>query len=56
MLSWNIIFLVLAVFAGVLGFTAVAGASAGIGKVLFVVFVVLLLISAIGGAPRGNSH
>lgn len=56
MLSWSVIFFILALIAGVLGFTAIAGAAAGIGKILFVVFLILFLISAISGAIEGNSR
>jgi uncharacterized membrane protein YtjA (UPF0391 family) len=49
MLSWAVLFLVLALVAGLLGFTAIAGASIGIAKILFFVFLVLLLISLVAG-------
>ena len=49
MLSWAIIFLVIALIAGVLGFGVVAGTAAWIAKVLFVVFLILFLVSLIGG-------
>jgi uncharacterized membrane protein YtjA (UPF0391 family) len=45
MLYWTIMFLVIALIAGVLGFTGVAVAAAGIAKLLFVVFLVLFVIS-----------
>ncbi len=45
MLSWSIFFLIIALVAAVLGFTAIAGAAAGIAKILFGVFLVLFLIS-----------
>lgn len=47
MLYWTLIFLVVAVVAGALGFGGVASASAGIARTLFGVFLVLFLISAI---------
>lgn len=49
MLSWAIMFLVIALIAGVLGFGVVAGTAAWIAKALFVVFIVLFLVSLIGG-------
>lgn len=49
MLSWAIIFLIIALVAGVLGFGVVAGTAAWIAKVLFVVFLILFLVSLIGG-------
>jgi uncharacterized membrane protein YtjA (UPF0391 family) len=45
MLSWSVFFLVIALVAAVLGFTTIAGAAAGIAKILFGVFLVLFLIS-----------
>jgi uncharacterized membrane protein YtjA (UPF0391 family) len=45
MLYWALMFLVVALLAGVLGFTGVAVAAAGISKLLFVVFLVLFVIS-----------
>lgn len=47
MLSWAITFLVLALIAAVLGFGGLAGASVGIAKVLFLVFLVLFVVSLI---------
>jgi uncharacterized membrane protein YtjA (UPF0391 family) len=48
MIKWALIFLVVGLVAGVLGFTGVAGASFAIAKLLFFVaiaiFVVLLLL------------
>jgi uncharacterized membrane protein YtjA (UPF0391 family) len=49
MLSWALMFLILAIVAGVLGFGVVAGTAAWIAKVLFVVFLVLLLVSLFTG-------
>ena len=49
MLSWSIFFLIIAVVAAFLGFSSLAGAAAGIAKVLFGVFLVLFLISLFVG-------
>jgi uncharacterized membrane protein YtjA (UPF0391 family) len=49
MLSWALTFLVLALIAGLLGFGLVAGMSYGIAKILFFVFLVLLLVSLVTG-------
>jgi uncharacterized membrane protein YtjA (UPF0391 family) len=49
MLSWALIFLVVALIAGLLGFTGIAGAATGIAKVLFFVFLVVFLISLVAG-------
>jgi uncharacterized membrane protein YtjA (UPF0391 family) len=47
MLYWAAIFLVIAIVAGLLGFGGVASTSAGIARVLFGVFLILFLITAI---------
>lgn len=49
MLRWSIIFLVVAIVAGLLGFTNVAGTAIGIAKILFVVFLVLFLLALVFG-------
>ena len=49
MLSWAITFLILAVIAGLLGFTSVAGFSISAAKILFFVFLVLLVVSLVAG-------
>lgn len=54
MLSWSVTFLILALIAGLLGFTNIAGAAVGIAKILFFVFLVLLIVSAVFGALRGR--
>lgn len=46
-LTWVIIFFVVALIAAVFGFTKIAGAAAGVAKVLFFIFVVLFLISLV---------
>lgn len=52
MLSYAIIFLIIALLAGVLGFGVVAGTAATIAKVCFVVFLVLFLFSLFTGRRR----
>ncbi len=47
MLMWVLIFLVIALFAGGLGFTGIAGAATGIAKVIFFIFVVLFIGSLV---------
>ena len=49
MLFWALVFLVLALVAGILGFTTIAGAAAGIAKVIFFLFLVVFLASLITG-------
>lgn len=52
MLHWTLAFLVVALIAGLLGFTDVAAAAAGIAKVLFYIFLVLFLVSLLFGFVR----
>lgn len=49
MLYWTLVFLGVAVVAGVLGFGRLAATSAGIARVLFAVFLVLFLVSLVIG-------
>ena len=49
MLFWAAIFFIIAVFAGVLGFTGVAVAATEIAKILFFVFLILFVVSLIFG-------
>ncbi|TWU00644.1 hypothetical protein Pla108_15960 [Botrimarina colliarenosi] len=55
MLSWALTFLVIALIAAALGFGGIAGASAGIAKILFFVFLVLFIVSLIVPRFRGGS-
>jgi uncharacterized membrane protein YtjA (UPF0391 family) len=55
MLYWALMFLVVALIAGALGFFGTAVAAAGIARILFFVFIVLFLISLLTGMrPRGT--
>jgi len=49
MLRWALIFLVIGLVAGVLGFTSVAGASIAIAKTLFFIFMIVFLVLLIAG-------
>jgi uncharacterized membrane protein YtjA (UPF0391 family) len=52
MLYYSLVFLVVALIAGALGFGGIAGASVGIAKILFFVFIVLFIVSLIFGRIR----
>ncbi len=54
MLGYALTFLVVALIAGVLGFTSVAGAAMGIAKILFFVFLVLFVVSLVMHLVRGR--
>jgi uncharacterized membrane protein YtjA (UPF0391 family) len=45
MIYWALMFLLVAVFAAIFGFTGVAVAAAGIAKLLFFIFLVLFVIT-----------
>jgi uncharacterized membrane protein YtjA (UPF0391 family) len=47
MLYWALVFLVVALVAGLLGFGGIAEASAGIAQILFFVFLVLLVAALV---------
>jgi uncharacterized membrane protein YtjA (UPF0391 family) len=52
MLYYSLVFLVVALIAAALGFGGIAGASVGIAKILFFVFIVLFIVSLIFGRIR----
>ena len=49
MLYWSLVFLVIALLAGLFGFGLIAGTSYAIAKVLFFVFLVIFIVSLIMG-------
>ena len=55
MLSWIFAFLIMALLAAVLGFGGLAGAFAGIAKILFLVFaaafVIMFVVNTMKGRP-----
>ena len=53
MLYYAIVFAVLALVAGLLGFMTLSGTLAWIAKVLLIVFAVLFLLSLVLGRSRG---
>ena len=55
MLRWAILFLILGLIAGALGFTAIAGASIAIAKFLFFIFIAVFVVLLVLGltAVRG---
>lgn len=52
MLSWALIFFVVAIIAAVFGFGGIASASAGIAQILFFLFLVLFVVSLVMGMVR----
>ncbi len=49
MIRWAITFFIIALIAAFFGFGGIAGDAAWIGKVLLVIFLILAVISMIGG-------
>jgi len=54
MLQWALIFLVVALIAGAMGFGGIAIISVDIARILFFVFVVLFVVSLVAGLLRGR--
>jgi uncharacterized membrane protein YtjA (UPF0391 family) len=54
MLSWVFTFLIIALIAGALGFTGIAGTSIGIAQTLFYIFLVLFIVSLLVHLVRGS--
>lgn len=55
MLRWALGFLVLALIAGVLGFTGLAGDSMYIAKILFFLFLVVFIVGLVFSLITGRS-
>jgi uncharacterized membrane protein YtjA (UPF0391 family) len=55
MLYYSLVFLVIALIAGILGFGVVAFAAAEIARICFFVFIVLFLVSLIAPRFRGTT-
>ena len=49
MLSYTVLFLVIAIIAGALGFGVIAGTAALVAKVFFIVFLILFVASLLRG-------
>jgi uncharacterized membrane protein YtjA (UPF0391 family) len=49
MLRWALIFFVIAIVAGLLGFTGIAAGAAAIAKILFYIFLGLVVVFLILG-------
>jgi uncharacterized membrane protein YtjA (UPF0391 family) len=47
LLQWTVVFLLVAIAAGIVGFTNVARSAAYIARVLFFIFLVLFILSLI---------
>ena len=54
MLRWAVVFLLIAIIAGLFGFTGVEQASASIAKILFGIFLVLFIGALAIGLAIGS--
>ena len=55
MLYWALVFLVIALVAGLLGFGGIAGTASGIAQVLFGLVLIIFLVSLVMGlVSRGR--
>jgi uncharacterized membrane protein YtjA (UPF0391 family) len=52
MLRWAVVFLIIALIAGAMGFFRVYDAATQISWILFVIFIVLFLVSLVFGGLR----
>lgn len=52
MLYYAVVFFIIAIVAGLLGFGGIAVGASSIAQVLFFIFIVLFLVSLIGGLVR----
>lgn len=50
MLRWAVIFFVIAMIAAIFGFTGIAVGAASIGKVIFFIFLAMLVLILLFGA------
>jgi uncharacterized membrane protein YtjA (UPF0391 family) len=55
MLYWAAVFLVISIIAAALGFGGIAGAAAGIAKILFGIFLALFILFLIIGWRAGRA-
>ncbi|QDT38092.1 DUF1328 domain-containing protein [Stratiformator vulcanicus] len=52
MLYWALMFFIIAIAAAVFGFGGIAAGASSIAQILFFVFLVLFIVSLIGGLRR----
>ena len=55
MLKWALIFFVISLIAGGLGFSGVSAAAGGIARILFYIFIVIFLIFLVLGLMAGHA-
>lgn len=55
MLSWAVVFFIVAIIAALFGFGGLASASAGIAQILFFLFLIAFVISLVMHLVRGRA-
>ena len=55
LLKWALIFFVISLLAGGLGFSGVSAASGGIARILFFIFIVIFVLLLIAGLTVGKA-
>lgn len=55
MLKWALIFFIISLVAGALGFTGISQAASGIARIFFFIFVVIFLIFLVLGLIAGET-
>jgi uncharacterized membrane protein YtjA (UPF0391 family) len=55
MLRWAVIFLIIALVAGLLGFTNIAGGALAIAQILFFIFIAVFVVLLIMGLMAGRA-
>lgn len=54
MLDWTLSFLIIAIIAGILGFTGIAGAAMEMAKVIFFISLILWLAAIVYNILKGK--
>lgn len=47
MMGWSLVFLIIALIAGAIGFGGIASGSVGLAQILFILFLSLFIITAL---------
>jgi uncharacterized membrane protein YtjA (UPF0391 family) len=55
MFGWALTFFIVALVAGILGFTSIAVSMAGIAKIIFYIAIILFIVSMISRAIQGKN-
>ncbi len=54
MLRWALIFFIIAIISGLLGFTTIAGVAIEIATIIFYIFLILFVIALVFGLLTGR--